>query len=266
MENQARGCERKMALFINSNGQPGVYKNRSSIKEPNQSFLRIDYLSEMVEEQKNLNENLVTSLKDLKLRYERQKQEQWAQWKDVGNRLHKLTDQNHEHKEFEKKAKEWLKTLEDNNAKLHESLQKESELNSHLMEQIQVLNESHHDVWNKLSEYETSNQKLHNQMRELMEYQKQLLDQVKTQDEKQDQMIDKLENQEAIMEKTFMQVSHLRSVLYERASYLADKMEESYNMMANFFYNLISGRDPSLNLFMLNKKKEEAEEPKGKSS
>ncbi|WP_102026269.1 hypothetical protein [Salirhabdus sp. Marseille-P4669] len=243
-----------MALFINSGDHPNVYKNNTQLKEPNQGYLRIDYFSEMVKEQKKLNKTMVTSFQDLQRAYEQQRNIQISQWKEVGNRLKELQQSDMQHEEFETKTKHWIAELNQNSEQLHAMLESESALNREVIKQINELSQSHNEVLNQISQYDLSNQELYNQMSQLMDLQKDMLNRVHVQDEKQNQMLGKLDNQEALMEKTHRQVTHLRSILYERASFLAEKMEESYNVMASFFYNLLTGSDPSLNLFVMKKK------------
>src|SRR5699024_12866080 len=63
-------------------------------------------------------------------------------------------------------------------------------------------------------------------------------------------MLDRLENQEALMEKFHRQISEFRSILFERSSFLAEKIEDSYNLTSSYFYQLVSGSDTPLTLYM----------------
>lgn len=57
---------------------------------------------------------------------------------------------------------------------------------------------------------------------------------------------ERLDGQEAILEKILRQVGNLRSIVYERSSHLADKMEEGFRLSSAFAYNLITRKDQSV--------------------
>jgi methyl-accepting chemotaxis protein len=255
-----KGSGYRMGLYINSGQHPTVYKNNGQLKEPNQAYLRIDYFSEMLKEQQRVNQTLMNSFHHLQMQYEQQKNWELKQWKDVGASLDELKESNQQYEKFTKHATDWLNQLEQNYQKLQTMLESESSLNKEIVDQIQLLSETQHEIIEQLNQYKNSNQEFHSQMDQIMDYQKQLLEKAASHEEKQQDVIKKLDNQEAIMEKTNRQVTDLRSILYERASYLSEKIEEGYQLISSFFYNLLTGKDSSFSLLMIKPKKEESKE------
>ncbi|MCU9612567.1 hypothetical protein OEV98_03190 [Caldibacillus lycopersici] len=60
--------------------------------------------------------------------------------------------------------------------------------------------------------------------------------------ENMDSMInERLDNQEALTEKLLRQVTHLRTILFERTSYLSELIENSYKKTSTYLSNLLSG-------------------------
>lgn len=246
-----------MGVFINNDDHSDVYKTNSQITEPNQDNFKINYFSELMEEQKKVNESLLQSFQELQGLYRKQEKIQMTQWKDIGEQLQELKERSSKQDQFENDAKEKLYQLEANNRVLQDILEKDNALNQDMMEEINLLNASNREIATQLGEYESSNGNLDDKLHELVEFQKQMAENVIRQEEKQNQVISSLENQEALLDKTVRQMDHLRSTLYERASYLAEKIENGYNLTSTFFYKLLTGSDKPLNLLMMRQRKEE---------
>ncbi|MGP4107924.1 hypothetical protein [Virgibacillus sp. L01] len=246
-----------MGLYINNNDHPDVYMNGSDILEPNQGYFRVDYFSEMIKEQKELNKSLSNSFRDLKSLYHQQTNTQAGRWQEVGKQLEVLKESNLQHKNFENQAVQWLKTLDSNNAKLQDILENGGLLNKEIAEQVNRLGESNQAIVDQLGKYESSSQALASHMSELYDLNKQMSERISTQDDNQDQVINRLENQEALMEKTLRQIDQFRSILFERTNYIAESIENSYNLTSTYVYKLMTGSEQPLSLFMTKQREEE---------
>lgn len=248
------GCD-NMGLFMNKGEHPDVFMNRGNIAEPNQAYFKMDYFQELMKEQEKVNDSLFKSYRNLSFHYHEQKKTQARHWKDVTNQLNDLRESNLQHQKFESNAMEWLTMLEENNVKLQSVLEKEGLLKQEIMDQINDVSQSNQEIVNHLGKYEITNQQITEQMEELFDLHKQLSDQFSKHDDDQSKVLGQLENQEALMEKTYRQINNIRSILFERASFLAEKIENSYNLTSSFIYKLFSGSDQPLTLYMANKKK-----------
>ena len=128
-----------------------------------------------------------------------------------------------------------------------------------LYKQITGIKSSH-----QLNELNTSNQK-QKEYEELIihllktqeELQKQLTEKFNNQEEFQTGVLTRLDQQEALTEKMFRQINHIRSVLFERTNYLAEKIDEGYKITSSYVYNLMTGSDQPLTFFLMNNKKGE---------
>jgi hypothetical protein len=119
-------------------------------------------------------------------------------------------------------------------------------------------------VTNQLNELRASNQR-HAEYEVLIidllktqeELQKQLAEKFSKQEEFQTGVLNRLDQQEALTEKIFRQVNHIRSILFERTNYLAEKMDEGYKITSSYVYNLMTGSDQPISFYLMNNKKGE---------
>lgn len=242
-----------MGLFINNNDHPEVYKNVKNIQAPNQELYKMDYLSELIIQQREANEALTHSFLDLKILYEQQEKTHTNQWSEIGNQLDELRDIHLKHEKFEGEVIDWLAKLDDKNDQEKEN---ELALKKEWLDQMTKLNEMNAEIVQRLKQSESANEELHSKIKQQIEIQKEMQEDVSQQKVLQDQVSSRLENQEALTEKILREISHLRSVLFERASFLADKIENGFKLTSAYVYKLMNGNDQSLTLLMNPEKKE----------
>lgn len=117
-------------------------------------------------------------------------------------------------------------------------------------------------VVNQLNELSSNNQQ-HTEHEELIihllktqeELQKQLSEKISKQEEFQTGVLNRLDQQEALTEKIFRQINHIRSILFERTNYLAEKIDEGYKITSSYVYNLMTGTDQPITFYLMNNKK-----------
>lgn len=117
-------------------------------------------------------------------------------------------------------------------------------------------------VANQLNELSSNNQQ-HTEHEELIihllktqeELQKQLSEKISKQEEFQTGVLNRLDRQEALTEKIFRQINHIRSILFERTNYLAEKIDEGYKITSSYVYNLMTGTDQPITFYLMNNKK-----------
>ncbi|WP_188454837.1 hypothetical protein [Virgibacillus oceani] len=241
---------------MNKNEHPDVFMNQGSIAEPNQRYFKLDYFRELIKEQKMVNDSLWKSHRNLTFGLNEQRIIQTRNWRDIESELEALKETNHQHEKFEKSAMEWLTMLDENSGKMKEMLEQEGLLKQEVIDQINDVSRSNQDIADQLGKFDTTNQQINSQLEELFELHKQMSDQFSKHDETQNQVLDQLENQDALMEKTFRQINNIRSILFERASFLAEKIEDSYNLTSSTVYKLFTGAEQPLTLYMKNKKEQ----------
>ncbi|MFD2043616.1 hypothetical protein ACFSTA_04415 [Ornithinibacillus salinisoli] len=245
-----------MGLFINKSEHPRVFQHGGKIKEPNQSYYKSEYFSEILQEQKKRNESFAKGLRELRKRHQQFELIELGKWNDIGKQIMELKKSNSEHEQFELEAREWLQLLENNSQELQHLIANDSELTREMLEQIDGVSKSNEEIVKQIAKHESFSEQLNTQLNQLYELHQQMADQLSEQDTKQDQVLHSVENQEALMEKTFRQVDHIRSILYERTNYIAEKIENSYNLTSSLMYKLITGSEKPLTLMMAGKRKD----------
>src|SRR5699024_10472196 len=243
-----------MGLFINNSDHPNVFKNNGKILEPNQNYFHKDNFSEMINEQKELNQSLSNAFHEIKTLYHSQQQANASKWKHVADQLQTLKEREREHESFERQAMEWLAKLDRNNQQLQHIIENEDTMKKDVAGRIESLDASSRQIVERLAAYEAANQDIIRQINELADLNRQMSERVTEHDSAQENMLDRLENQEALMEKVHRQISEFRSILFERSSYLAEKIEDSYNLTSSYVYKLMRGSDQPLTWYVDQKK------------
>ena len=242
-----------MGLFINKNEHPDVFKNNKNIQTPNQGLVRHNYFAEIIQEQQKNNMNLEKSISELKPHYEQLEELQTKQWNHVKNQINSLIVSNREREIFEKGMIQRLNTIDAN-----ESLEKQS-----LLDQMISLNKTYTDLAKRLEKSESDNQALTTQLNKLIEQQNEVAHGLLQQEEFQHGVLDRLDTQEALMERISHQLNNLRSIIFERASYITTKLEDSYKLTSDYIYKLLNGSDRVKSYTTtVNHKKEEKEKQK----
>lgn len=251
-----------VSLFMNTNSHPNLFKNNDSVECPNQSYFKSDYLKERLEEHSRVNEAFQQSMKKLRISFQKQRYNNEVKWRDVVKDVEWMKENNKQHKEFEIKTREWMVMLEHNSQELHRIVGENSTVNQNILKEIHRIHQSNEEIMQKLISFDTTKEQFTNKMAELVDKQQVVAEHVAKQHDKQDKVMDQLENQEALIEKSNLQLSNLRSILFERTGFIADKIEESYKLTSSVLYKFLTGSDRPLTLMMNQKKQANRDEDK----
>ncbi|WP_088067337.1 hypothetical protein [Gottfriedia luciferensis] len=241
-----------MGLFINKNEHPDVFKNNEKIQVSNQGFVRHNYLAELIQEQQKTNLNLEKSISELKPQYEQLEELHTKQWNHVKDQIDSLIVSSHQREKLESMLIQRITTLGEN-----ESLEKKS-----LIDQISNLNEAYNEIVSRLEKSESDKQLLLSKLNMLIDQQKDVADLMLQQEEFQNGVLDRLDTQEALIERISHSLNHVRSIIFERASYLTTKLEESYKQTTDYVYKLLTGSDKKISYTTSVNKKDEKEKEK----
>lgn len=132
---------------------------------------------------------------------------------------------------------------------LEESYAKQARIQSRRMTSVQVklnrLNERHieqkeleNDVESLFKKYSGQNEALASKIEQ------HLYTQISKQEEFELEVIERLDKQEAITEKLMRKMDDFRSILYERTSFITDKIEKGYHSTSAYLHKMIPERKP----------------------
>lgn len=245
-----------MGLFIDQDKHPLVYKNDQQILEPNQGYFHKDYFQEMINEQKEINQMLTQAFHEVKTLHHREQQANAGKWQNIGDQLKAIREREGKHETFERQVMEWLAKLDDNNKQLQQGIEKEDSMKKDVAVRVDSLNKSSREIITYMESYDAVNKQMIEEMNDIAERNKEMADQIDKQDHAQKTTLDRLEKQEALMEKVHRQINEFRAILFERSSYIAEKIEDSYNLTSSYVYNLMSSSEKPLTLYMDQRKTE----------
>ncbi|MEK5037704.1 hypothetical protein [Sporosarcina sp. FSL K6-3457] len=229
-----------MGLFINSQSHLDVFKNEVDLVEPNQSYSKIDSLTQWMQEQQEANASLHRHISDLEMLLKQQKKVQSNQFTTTRNRLNELQANDFQHEKFEKNVMKSLTKLDNQQQEFHQMLADEQAVDEKFRVQVS----------------ETSKE-IVIKMNEQLDHQHQLAERISQQEDIQQIVMSRLDNQEGVTEKMVRQLDHLRGILYERTNFLTEKIENSYTMTASYLAKLLMNPEQPMTRFWINSKSEE---------
>ncbi|WP_144462510.1 hypothetical protein [Siminovitchia fortis] len=248
-----------MGLYINEEEHLYIYKSEEEIDEPNQSVAQIDEWAEFLDVQKKANAIWQQSFSDLNKMVEHQEQVRKNQWKKISYQLKDLRRIDRKHDEAHENVKEQLTAIDEKSRRLEEMLDEETLFKKDVMEQLLQVSGTNEEIENRLKSVEADNEELLTKLNEQYELQREMAEQISKQEERHQEVISRLDSQEAVTEKILRQVTNIRSILFERANYLAEKIENSYKLTSSYVYKLMTGSVEPLQLFLLKQKEQKKE-------
>lgn len=249
-----------MGLFINKNGHPSIFENNVENVSRNQEHFKIDPFAEWLKEQKEATDSVNHQLAVMKTVMTQQESTQSNQLKTIRNRLDGIKQNNLRHELFKNDVMDSFSKIEGENKTLHQMLTNEQLISREFMGKVNEVSHSNQEIATRIETVTTASEKIVVKMNEQLTHQKQLAEKFLKHEDLQKDVINRLDNQEGLSEKLVRQLDHLRSVLYERTSFLTAKIEDSYSMTSSYISKLLTGSDKASTHFLLSQKQEEKKE------
>jgi len=249
-----------MGLYINHGKHPNVFKATQEIAEPNQSYSRNDYVTELMNAQQQAYAELNQSLSELTQRTHNHETNQKEQWNQVDLQLNDLRNSALDRKNFENQMLTSIKIISEKNKQLEEMIDNEAFHKQEMMNQVDLLNKSIQEIAARLDRHETANQQLSQQMEIQLDLQKEAAEKWNEHEKFQGSILERLDKQEALTEKILRQLNHIRSILFERTNYLAEKIEDGYKVTSSYVYKLMTGSDQPLTFLLMDQHQENRKE------
>ncbi|WP_156644617.1 hypothetical protein [Lentibacillus sp. JNUCC-1] len=230
---------------MNTDAHPDVFQNRGEVTAPNQDYFKRNAFDEWKRDQDQMRARLMRTVANLNKQYKALSVHQKSDVENLQEQLNALTEETSLHEQFRKETKRWLTMLEDNQAKLQQMLEHDETFKEEMKQDMMDFSTSQQALLDELLEARTE---LTSQTEQLMEFRNQVLESLIAQDDQQTHLLERMDNQEALLEKVTRQVHHFRSILFERSSYLAEKIDNSCQKTSDYVYEWVMGSDQSLTL------------------
>lgn len=226
-----------MGLFFNKKSHSDLFKG-DNIAERNQTIYRTDSLSEAMKEQKKSFDMMNEKYSEMEKQLQKQRRIQSDRWRTTGIRFDEILDHQSQHRQFEQEAIETLERLDQKHKELQRMLENKRKMNEQLVEQINMLNQSNAEIAERLDKFDADQEKLLTKMDAQIEKQDQFSLAMEEQKTAQIEIAERIEQQEGLIEKMMRQMDFLRSVIFERSHFIAEKIDKSYQLTTTYISNL----------------------------
>ncbi len=260
-----------MGLFINEYQNPGVFKNTAEIKAPNQTEYRCNHLSEFILDQNTANEAFLRAIKGLRKSQYHYGHQQITQSYEMNAKLQELKELNIKHELVEKQVYNWLEKLEQQNHTIQLLIKDEQLGKNDLTVQIEKLDDTQNAIMSRLEHAEVTqvcivnkledlslenkevlshiekvdifNDEIMNKVNEQNQFRQIINEQFNNLEDGQKELTNRVDNQEGLMEKILRQIDHVRTSLFERTSFLEEKMEKIYHASIASYQKIKNGSE-----------------------
>ncbi|WP_432359880.1 hypothetical protein [Sporosarcina sp. UB5] len=226
-----------MGLFFNKKNHSDLYKG-SNIPERNQAVYRTDSLSEAMKDQTKAFEAMHDKYNEIEKQLQHQRRIQSDRWKMTGARIDEILERQTRHRQFEQEAIETLERLDRKHKELQQSIENKRKMNEELVKQINILNESNGEIAERLDKFEADQKRLLTKMDVQIEKQDQFSLSLEEQKTAQTELAERMERNEGLIEKMMRQMDFLKSVIFERSHFIAEKIDKSYKLTTTYMSSL----------------------------
>jgi len=229
-------------VYIKNDQHPLLYKHSANVKATsNQDSYRRNYLHEFIQSQQNINSQLKNASTQVNTLVHETKVEQKHHFDQLSRKLENqeerttpLLDNIQKQEEAYKVLLERFEAIEMFNQELLKKHEDEGLLNQAIVDQLTIQDTAVQNLSIKLEKFGENHDDLNDKLAEQNEINEQILKTVEIQEAFHKTILQKLEQQEAINLKTSRDVDSLKATLFERISYVIDKIEENYRHVTGF--------------------------------
>lgn len=212
----------------------------------NQDVFRKNYLSDLLEEQSQLNhkvskqhrdlqhqleetyEDLMSFAKDESIRHEKNMQQYNEDWTALQS-AYQAQEQN------QLEMNGYLQQIENKNEELLIQLRTSQSSYETLLAQSSIQETAILELSRKLDNLEKPTEKILEELTVITDDQATIKDKIETQDIYHQSVMEKLESQDALNEKLSRQIDHLKSIIFERTAYLTENFKSLISPVKSFF-------------------------------
>lgn len=229
-----------MSFYTNGEVYPKIYKsNKKPEITSNQHSYRLNYLQELLEKQQEVNHSISDAVKMVNTKMNKTKIEQNQNYDNIMKRLSKQDEiTSHvltifsDRKEADNAFLEKFDQLEKKNEILLEKLENEGLINEAILEQLSYQDDMIKKLASNLEAYEQSRLELSSQINKQQELFEKISSKHEVEEIFHQTVMERLDQQEGNTKKIERQLDNIRAILFERASFLVEKVEENFNKIS----------------------------------
>jgi|GEM_PF-1581139 predicted nuclease with TOPRIM domain len=261
-----------MSVNFNQIGHSKAFiTNPAEMSSSNQKFLRVTYMQEFIKNQQLVNNKLSKSAINVNSLLQESRTEQTQHFDFIYNQLEKqeavttpLLTNLETLQSVYKIICERLDELETLNTHIMEKIQNEGHISQAIIDQLTLQDQSIRELAGRFKSYEGLQETMVSQLDLHIELEEQINEKLQMQEMFHQSLMERISHQEAITEKVSRDLDHLKTVVFERVSYLAEKVEDHFKYMKDYIFNLFSkgGSYKEYSITKPKREKEQSRDPK----
>lgn len=235
-----------MGISKNSNVEPNIFHMKNKDISSNQKEFRVNFLQQLLLEQLKMNHSLRNSVEHVSKSLQITNSTQT-------NHHQLMIDKLHNHEQFYEHMQQYIQKQEMTNELILNKLTALEERNEAILEKMEAERLLTQAILDQQSTHDQALSKLTANLEE----EESVITQIKKQDELFNEfnsklelqevfhntVMERLDQQEGIMKKIIGELDHLRSIIYERASHIAEKIEENVRLITKPIQHFIVKKD-----------------------
>ncbi|MHC0035613.1 hypothetical protein [Pseudoneobacillus sp. C159] len=234
-------------MSINKYQDSKVFTPKKRDNLSNQQSYRLNYLSEYLSEQMKQNQSITENLNKITSSMNETQKDQVIKMNEIISGQQQQTLQSNQfinkilsQEKINEEIITSLNQLKGNHIEMGKSLQTEQQINQAILDQLNFQDQQFRETNKRLENYVTLATKLSEQLLIQEQILKGMGQKLDVQDVYHTTVMNKLEKQEALNEKIIRQIDHLKSIVYERATLILEKVEQSFQSTSEYFQEIFT--------------------------
>lgn len=251
-------------VYIKNQQNPLLYKQSTTVEATsNQQIFRRNYLHEFMENQQHMNgelkhasTHLNTLLQETKHEQHKYYQELTKQLVDQEKRTVPLLENINKQEEVYELFIQKFSAIDSFNKDIIKKHEEDGVMNQTIIDQLTLQDTAINQFAKKLDQFKEQHSNVSEQLVSQKEINDQILNTIEIQESFHKTILERLDQQEAINLKTSRELDSLKATIFERISFVVEKIEENYRQITGYFSQLFNKSSSTRNKEQLTEQKE----------
>jgi hypothetical protein len=226
---------------------PKIFISPLENNQTNQHLYRTNYMTQFIEQQQRVNDKITNSFSDV---YNVMKDSKTEQHQYFEHLISQIDKQEHTHVQFRDRMLhqeqashsilDRVLQLETLNHEIRKKLESDDLIHQAIIDGLTSQDHFGQQVSQGIKENENMLDSIISQLARQEELYQQLTEKIGLQDAFHQTIIERLDHQEALTQKITRQIDHLKSVIFERFSFITEKIENSLKFTSNYLFSFMT--------------------------
>lgn len=230
-------------VYIKNQQNPLLYKQPKQVRTTsNQEVFRRNYLQEFIQNQQNMNGELKNASTNLNTLLHETKHEQQQHYHQLTKQLVDqekrtiplLENINKQEEAYEMFLKKFA-AIDSFNQEIIKKYEEEGLVNQAIIDQLTLQDTAINQLAQRIDQFREQHSNVSEQLVSQKEINDQILSTIEIQESFHKTILERLDHQEAINLKTSRELDSLKATIFERISYVVEKIEENYRQITGYF-------------------------------